>query len=74
MSAPKDLKLLRSIKTGNGLIKLINSLKQILKLNKLKGLKVSSLNKSYVVAESPAGDSAATLNNFSQINIHQFLV
>jgi HNH endonuclease len=45
MSAPTELKLLRSIKTGKGLIKLIKSLKKILKLNKLKGLKHSSLNK-----------------------------
>ena len=45
MSAPKELKLLRSIKTGKGLIKLIKSLKERLKLNKVKGIRRLSPNK-----------------------------
>ena len=43
MSAPTELKLLRSIKTGKGLIKLITSLKLIRKKNKVKGIKRTAL-------------------------------
>lgn len=40
-----DLKLLRSIKTGNGLIKLINNLKLNRKNNKVKNVKRKTLTK-----------------------------
>ena len=45
MSAPLELKLLRSIKTGKGLIKLINNLKNNRKISKVKDTKRSSLTK-----------------------------
>ena len=43
MGAPTELELLRSIKTGKGLIKLITNLKLIRKKNKVKGIKRSAL-------------------------------
>ena len=45
MSAPKELKLLKSVKTGKGLIKLINSLKSLRKVNKVQGVKRKALTK-----------------------------
>lgn len=45
MSAPSELKLLRSIKTGKGLIKLIESLRQSRRISKVKGVKRSALGK-----------------------------
>ena len=45
MSAPKELKLLQSIKTGKGLIKLINSLRTHRKVNKFKDAKRRALTK-----------------------------
>ncbi len=45
MSAPTELKLLRSIKTGKGLQKLIPNLKKFRKANKLKDIKRSILSK-----------------------------
>jgi len=45
MSAPKELKLLRSIKTGKGLINLIKSLKKIRKLNKIGNGRRAALTK-----------------------------
>lgn len=39
MSAPTELKLLRSIKTGKGLVRLITNLKLIRRKNKVKGAK-----------------------------------
>ena len=45
MSAPKELKLLHSIKTGKGLIKLIISLRTHRKTNKLKDVKRKALTK-----------------------------
>jgi 5-methylcytosine-specific restriction endonuclease McrA len=45
MSAPPELKLLRSIKTGKGLIKLVNNLKHNRRINKVNGVKRSALTK-----------------------------
>lgn len=45
MRKTPELKFLRTIKTGKGLIKLINSLKTIRRSEKLKGKKRSSLTK-----------------------------
>ncbi len=45
MSAPTELKLLRSIKTGKGLQNLIPNLKKFRKANKLKDVKRSILTK-----------------------------
>lgn len=45
MKKTSELKFLRTIKTGKGLIKLINSLKTIRRREKVKGKKRSSLTK-----------------------------
>jgi hypothetical protein len=45
MSAPNELKLLRSIKTGKGLIKLIISLRKQRRENKVKDIKRAALTK-----------------------------
>ena len=57
MSAPPELKLLRSIKTGKGLIKLVNNLKLNRRINKIKGVKRSALTKKQrdVVLEKTDG-------------------
>lgn len=46
MRTASELKFLRTIKTGKGLIKLINSLKTSRKINKVKGKKRSRLTKT----------------------------
>ena len=45
MSAPKELKFLRTIKTGKGLPKLIISLRNSRRINKVKGATRSQLTK-----------------------------
>ncbi len=55
MSAPTELKLLRSIKTGKGLIKLINNLKRTGEYN-CPGFRVSRIgivNKKWLVRHEP---------------------
>src|SRR5215210_5376567 len=46
MSAPGELKLLRSIKTGKGLIKLIINLRNHRRLNKVRDVKRTALTKT----------------------------
>lgn len=71
MSAPKELKLLRSIKTGKGLIKLIHNLKLLRRSGKIAGVKRSALTKKQrevVLAKTDAHchicGIAVTINTF----------
>ena len=81
MSALTELKLLRSIKTGKGLVKLINSVKQNRRISKLKNVNrttLSKINREKVFAKTDGNchicDIKLDINNFQADHVKSHIM